>query len=93
MQSVSNLIQSTPRILGTRNKNILGPRKTQTQTNVIAEKLAAKFGNTKYLPLFYKAAWQLDEQTLERLADTALELATGNPCAYFAVLVRQEAAQ
>lgn len=72
-------------------QSYLGPRipKSQRVTNDIADELVAKFKAPEFRPLFLKAAWRLDRDTINRHVATAFELGR-NPKAYFISLVKQE---
>src|SRR4051794_37863407 len=75
-------------LLGPRNKDgniLLGiPRskKTQRDTDALADYLVEKFGSPAHRPLFLKVAWRLEPGTIDRLVGTSFELGA-NPRAYF----------
>ena len=95
MKSIGTVLATRP--LNPRNqeeKTILGPRtprKTQQQTERIADYLVEKFQSPQYKPLFLKVAWRLDQGTIDRLASVAFELGK-NPRAYFIASVKSEKA-
>lgn len=81
-------------ILGPRTKDfnpILGtPRKkTQEETERIANYLVEKFKSPEYKPVFLKAAWRLEKGTIDRLVGNAFERGS-NPRAYFIASVKKE---
>jgi hypothetical protein len=84
------------KLLGPRTKetetNLVprNPRKTQQQTNVIAEKLVDTFGSPSYRNFFLKAAWRLPEAKIFELVEIAKAKATDNARSYFIALVRNE---
>lgn len=68
------------------------PRKTQQQTDVIAEMLVDKFQAPQYKNAFLKIAWRLDLSVIERHVASAFELGK-NPRAYFISCCKNEMAK
>lgn len=75
------------------NKTILDPRiprkKSQSQTESIANYLVQKFNAPQFRPLFLKAAWRLSEQRINAIVEEAFKKAS-NPRAYFIASVKRE---
>lgn len=81
-------------ILGPRNKDIktiLGPRRTQKQTEGIANYLIEKFQSPQFRPVFLKAAWRLSEDRINTIVEEAFKKGV-NPRAYFIASVKREKA-
>lgn len=84
-------------ILGPRtkdNKTILDPRiprKTQQQTENIANYLVQKFNSPQFRPIFLKSAWRLSEKRINAIVEEAFKKAS-NPRAYFIASVKRERA-
>lgn len=80
-------------LLGPRTQegvNTLVPRKkSQAETDRLADYLADKLGAPDYRPAFLRIAWRLDDGTVHRLAGQALESAS-NPRAYFIACAKNE---
>lgn len=85
----------TPRNPRTKdNKTILDPRiprKTQQQTDNIANYLVQKFNSPQFRPIFLKAAWRLSEARINDIVEEAFKKAN-NPRAYFIASVKREKA-
>lgn len=67
------------------------PRKTQAQTDNIANYLVDKFSSPQFKPIFLKAAWRLSEQRINVIVEEAFKKAS-NPRAYFIASVKREKA-
>ena len=83
-------------LLGTKTKVFntnLGPSpripKSQIETDNMADWLVDKLQSPDFRPLFLKAAWRIDRNTLELYTAQALELGK-NPRAYFITLVKRD---
>ena len=91
MKSVQTI--ASPRLLGTRTKeeiNLLGPRKkSQAETDQLADYLVDTFDAPSYRPAFCKVAWRLDTGTIHRMVAIARETGA-NPRAYFMTCARNE---
>jgi hypothetical protein len=76
-------------------KTILDPRiprkKTQSQTENIANYLVEKFNSPQFRPIFLKAAWRLSERRITAIVEEAFKKAD-NPRAYFIASVKRERA-
>lgn len=96
MQNVGEIVQTSyPR--NPRNKErktILdprNPRKTQSQTEFIAEKLVQKFKSPSHRNFFLKAAWRLSEERIDTILEYA-DKCPGDKLGYFITSVKREAA-
>jgi hypothetical protein len=91
IKSVVHILE--PQLLGSKNQediNILVPRKkTQADTDRLADYLVDQFKAPEYRNAFLRIAWRLDDGTIQRLAGTAKELGK-NPRAYFITIARNE---
>lgn len=83
--------RNNPRIKD--NKTVLVPRiprkKSQKETENIADYLVSKFNAPQFRPLFLKAAWRLSEARINAIVEEAFKKAR-NPRAYFIASVKQE---
>jgi hypothetical protein len=86
-------MQAIQSILGTRKLEIKHPRtprkKTQLETDNIADYLIDKFQSPEFKPIFLRTAWRLDRGTIDRYVSAAFELGN-NPRAYFISLVKKD---
>lgn len=85
-------------ILGLRNKDfnpLLDPkipriRKTQAQTETLANYLVDKFNSPEFKSFFLKAAWRLTEQRIMEIVEQAFKPTVFNQRAYFISSVKKE---
>ena len=89
-------MQAINHILGPRKQELETPRiprnkskKTQQETDNIAEYLVNKFQSPEHRPLFLKVAWRLERGTIDRHVASAFELGK-NPRAYFISCVKKD---
>jgi len=91
-------MQAINQLLGPRKQELETPRiprnkskKTQQETDNIAEYLVNKFQSPEHRPLFLKVAWRLERGTIDRHVASAFELGK-NPRAYFISCVKKDKA-
>ena len=65
------------------------PRKTQSQTEFIAEKLVDKFNAPGHKNFFLKAAWRLSEERINTISEYASKC-PGDKLGYFIKSVKKE---
>jgi hypothetical protein len=84
----------TPRNPRTKEgTNILDPRiprKTQGQTEGIANYLVQRYNSPQHRPIFLKAAWRLSEARINQIVEASAK--AGSPRAYFIACVKREKA-
>lgn len=96
MKSISSLMEShsDPYPRNQDGSKILVPRsprkKTQRDTDRLADYLVEKFNSPEYRPVFLRAAWRLDAGAIYVLVETALRPEVKNPRAYFIASVKAE---
>lgn len=84
-------------LLGPRNKDVQiildprNPRRTQQETDNIANYLVDKFKSPQFRPIFLKAAWRLSEKRINQIVEEAF-IKGRNPRAYFITSVKNEKA-
>lgn len=83
-----------PRDPRTKDKeNILDPRtprKSQQQTDGIANYLVEKYNSPQFRPLFLKAAWRLTEDRINKIVESSMKATS--PRAYFIKSVKNDRA-
>lgn len=91
MDSVQTI--SKTKLLGSKTKeisNLLVPRKkTQAETDALADYLVEAFDAPDYKNAFLLVAWRLDTGTVHRMVGTAKELGK-NKRAYFMTCAKNE---
>jgi len=83
----------TPRTKDQGNLNSLVPRRTQRDTDKMAQYLSETFNAPEYIPAFLRIAWRLDDGTIHRLAGMAKEVGKTNPRGYFIASAKNEMAK